>query len=85
MGNILEELYYGGVRPAEQRPTSSLLHEQCREACAQLYGSLNQGQKKLFLHFEDCENARVSQDNRRAFAQGFSLAVQLLAAGLNGY
>ena len=84
MENILEELFYGDVQPAEQRPASSALYEQCSEASAQLYGSLNEGQKKLFLHFEDCENARVSQDNCRAFAQGFSLAVRLLAAGLKG-
>ena len=82
MKSILEELYYGDVRPAERRNCRTELYEQCSEACDRLYGSLEEGQKKLFRRFEDCESARNSHENCRAFVQGFSLALRLMVESL---
>lgn len=84
MDSILEELYYGELRPAERRRTSSALYDRCGEACDRLCGSLDEGQKKLFLRFEECINARSSREDCQAFALGFSLAVRLLAESFRG-
>lgn len=85
MRSILEELYCGNIQPADTGYITEeyrLRQRRCVELGEALAAPMNEEQRALFLCYEEQVNARSSMDNSRAFAQGFSLAVQLLTAAL---
>ena len=86
MQNILEDLYCGNICPAERPWPRSHEYRHVQRCCVELGERLmepmNERQRKLFLDYEEQISARCSIDCGQSFAEGFSLAVRLLAAAL---
>lgn len=86
MHNILEDLYCGNICPADRPwPRSReyrYVQGRCVELSDRLLEPMNEGQRKLFFAYEEQVSARCSMDCCQSFAEGFSLAVRLLAAAM---
>ena len=81
--NILEELYYGVIGSPDydiqdEKPYQTLLSLVIRHESA-LAETLTEAQKETFHKFKDCVNDLHSMTERKAFTDGFSLAVKIMA------
>ena len=78
----LEDLYYGNIVPYERYIRHGLREEKvlkllCRNE-ESLTKNLNNRQKEIFNKFTDCQKELSGITTRQAFADGFSLAVQIM-------
>lgn len=78
----LEDLYYGNIAPYERyikhgSREAKILKLLCRNE-ESLTKNLNNRQKEIFNKFTDCQKEPSDITTRQAFADGFSLAVQIM-------
>jgi hypothetical protein len=78
----LEDLYYGNIAPYEWYIRHGSREEKvlklfCRNE-ESLTKNLNNRQKEIFNKFTDCQKELIGITTRQAFADGFSLAVQIM-------
>ncbi len=84
--NILEELYFGNIRPNvnydKHSPLAELdrLYEKNRE---NLLKTLNDSEKETFEKFTDTQSEMEDIVHYQKFAYGFRLGASLMAAALN--
>ena len=86
--NILEELYYGNIRPdvkfyGKDSPFVELarLREKNRE---NLLKSLNESEKETFEKFNDAQSEMGNMTHYQKFTYGFRLGVLLMAEAFTG-
>ncbi|MBQ8001319.1 MAG: hypothetical protein IJ298_09025 [Ruminococcus sp.] len=79
---ILEDLWYGNVRPAERSIVrGSKLDNLMKLICQNeddLMGGLTEKQKESFEKFKDCQSEITDYLETEAFTQGFTIAVKLM-------
>ena len=79
---ILEDLWYGNVRPTERSIVrGSKLDNLMKLICQNednLMGSLTDKQKESFEKFKDCQSEITDYLETEAFTQGFIIAVKLM-------
>ena len=87
MNNILEDLWYGNISPAEHSFAQDseyahllLLVEQNSK---KLNATLNPEEKVTFVNFKECSLELSELEERAAFNKGFSLGVRLMLAALS--
>lgn len=78
----LEDLYYGNIAPYERyikhgSREEKILKLLCRNE-ESLTKNLNNRQKEIFNKFTDCQKELSNITTRQAFADRFSLAVQIM-------
>ena len=79
---ILEDLWYGNVRPTERSiirggKLDKLMNILCQNE-DNLMGSLTDKQKESFEKFKDCQSEITDYLETEAFTQGFIIAVKLM-------
>ena len=84
MKSVLEELYFGNIRPFATRNTSiSENHiKYMEEFRGKLLDSLTSGQKEWFASYEDHMSEIASAAECEAFVKGFRLGEQMLIEGM---
>lgn len=79
---ILEDLWYGNVRPTERSIVrGSKLDNLMKLLCQNeddLMSGLTEKQKESFDKFKDCQSEITDHLEREAFASGFTIAVKLM-------
>ena len=79
---ILEDLWYGNVRPTERSIVrGSKLDNLMKLICQNeddLMGGLTEKQKESFEKFKDCQSEITDYLETEAFARGFTIAVKLM-------
>ena len=79
---ILEDLWYGNVRPTERSIVrGSKLDNLMKLICQNeddLMGGLTDKQKESFGKFKDCQSEITDYLETEAFTQGFTIAVKLM-------
>ena len=86
MRNILEELWYGNIAPAEQSSHDDaqiaellqLVDKNRNDLCA----TLTEKQKETFEKFSDCMFEMAALYERDAFLYGFRLGTKITAEGI---
>lgn len=83
----LEDLYYGNIAPYERyikhgSREDKILKLLCRNE-ESLTKNLNNRQKEIFSKFTDCQKELSDITTRQTFADGFSLAVQIMVEVMN--
>ena len=68
---ILEDLWYGNVRPTERSIVRG-------SKLDNLMGSLTDKQKESFEKFKDCQSEITAYLETEAFTSGFTIAVKLM-------
>ena len=81
MKSVLEELYYGNIRPfanrrevSEEKQKVLQKMEDCRD---RLLDSVTPEQKHLLEEYENCASEITSQNECEIFIDGFRLGVRL--------
>ena len=79
---ILEDLWYGNVRPTERSivrggKLDNLMKLLCQNEDDLICG-LTQKQKESFEKFKDCQSEITDYLETEAFTQGFTIAVKLM-------
>ena len=79
---ILEDLWYGNVRPTERSfdrgsKMGDLMNLLCQNE-DDLMGGLTEKQKESFEKFKDCQSEITDYLETEAFTQGFTIAVKLM-------
>ena len=79
---ILEDLWYGNVRPTERSiirgsKLDNLMNLLCQNEDDLMKG-LTDKQKESFEKFEDCQSEITDYLETEAFTQGFTIAVKLM-------
>ena len=81
---ILSELYYGNIHPwdaPERREGKyAALCDRAERAYDRFEASLTEEQRRLYLDFEEAENARQAMCAERIFADAVRLGTQLMLA-----
>lgn len=81
MESILEELYYGNIRPANRNVGQSEEYENILKVIKQnenaLSETLDEGQKDLLEKLGDAVSEQGSMDEISAFKVGFKLGLRL--------
>lgn len=79
---ILEDLWYGNVRPTERSIVRGGRLDNLMKLICQneddLMGSLTDKQKETFEKFKDCQSEITDYLETEAFTQGFTIAVKLM-------
>ena len=79
---ILEDLWYGNVRPTERSIVrGSKLDNLMKLLCQNeddLMSELSEKQKESFEKFKDCHSEITDYLETEAFTQGFTIAVKLM-------
>ncbi len=82
MKSVLEELYYGNIRPfANRRDVSEekqKVLQKMEDYRNQLLDSLTAEQKQLLEEYESCASEITSQTECEIFIDGFRLGVKLV-------
>ena len=79
---ILEDLWYGNVRPTERSiargsKLDNLMNLLCQNEDDLMHG-LTDKQKESFDKFKDCQSEITDYLETEAFTQGFTIAVKLM-------
>ncbi|MDO5123937.1 MAG: hypothetical protein Q4D44_04640 [Eubacteriales bacterium] len=79
---ILEDLWYGNVRPTERSivrgsKLDNLMKLICQNEDDLMIG-LTEKQKENFEKFKDCQSEITDYLETEAFTQGFTIAIQLM-------
>ena len=79
---ILEDLWYGNVKPTERSiirgsRVDNLMKLLCQNE-DDLMSGLTEKQKESFDKFKDCQSEITDYLETEAFAQGFTIAVKLM-------
>lgn len=84
MKSVLEELYFGNIRPFATRNTciSENHIRYMEEFRGKLLDSLTSGQKEWFASYEDHMSEIASAAECEAFVKGFRLGEQMLIEGM---
>ena len=80
--NILEDLYYGNIKPCEREfkrgsTYSELLGYIVRHQ-EDLQKRMNDEEKEIFKKFTECTNEMYSMTEREAFVSGFTLGARII-------
>lgn len=85
--NVIEELYYGNIRPIEgtylMNPQRQELSEEAEKIKAKLLSTFNSEQRELFNSFWDRHMKIICKDEERQFTYAFRLGMQLTVDGLS--
>lgn len=86
--STLEDLYYGNINPHERYiKRGSKADELVKIICKNdenLTSTLTEQQKETFKKFKACYDEMASITEREAFADGFILAVRIMAEVMQG-
>ena len=79
---ILEDLWYGNVRPTERSIVRGSKMDTLMKLLCQneddLMGGFTEKQKESFEKFKDCQSEITDYLETEAFTQGFTIAVKLM-------
>ena len=88
MDNIINELYYGNIRPAEQMggltAEAAAIMKRVHENEDKLEASLDEQEKKLFRTIQDDRLEVASIIEEKRFREAFTLGARLMAEILTG-
>ena len=88
MDNIINELYYGNIRPAEQMgglmAEAAAIMKRVHENEDKLEASLDEQEKKLFRTIQDDRLEVASIIEEKRFREAFPLGARLMAEILTG-
>ena len=84
----LKHLYYGNISPCEHSivrgsEVDRLVKRICKNE-GSLMSTLTEEQKEIFDKFKDCQSELSDLTARRAFTDGFILAVRLMVEVMDG-
>lgn len=84
----LENLYYGNISPCEHNiicgsRMDKLLKLICKNQ-EELISTLTEEQKQAFDKFKDCQNEFSDITARKAFTDGFILAMRIMVETMDG-
>lgn len=81
MKTILEELYYGNVRPFANRQHDAVETQELMDSVLaiskHLYGTFTDSQKAFFDKYEQAWSEIISVSEKNAFSDGFRLGMQI--------
>lgn len=85
--NILEDLYYGNIKPCEREFKKGSTYSQLLGYIVRhqqdLLKRMNDEEKEVFEKFAECTNEMYSMTEREAFVSGFTLGARIIIEVMN--
>ena len=87
MKHVLEELYYGNIRPYANRRNDTIETQELIDSVhtirKHLYETFTDSQKAIFDKYEQAWSEIISVSEKNAFSDGFRLGMQITIEGLS--
>ena len=87
MKTVLEDLYYGNIRPFANRQNDTVETQELMDSVLaiskHLYETFTDSQKAFFDKYEQTWSEIISVSEKNAFSDGFRLGMQIAIEGLS--